>query len=361
MLAIELARLTNWGVLPLADATLLFDEPELNDLMRWAHTLSLAEQTELLQALPSYLPGLDPLKASGVLVLAGGLVENGADPDALAPAGRQHLARLRGLFDQGEALPEEAWRYAVIGLMTMLCRSAAARAQWRAQAELVEWLQAHEEVSGHFFYLLRAAEMSDEDRLLILFPAYETGLEIAISQVNNGFQLLTLVQPLVREHAAALRLRRPPAPTDPTLLRYIQGDPEMPATDGDVAGLNWLNALAYQGGPLDTLQLVWGEAPVWALPRVQGVVVLLATDDEHRLQRSWDLGFLSPVHGANCPQIQLNHLLPAAEVRAVLARIHPPVAAATAAVAPAGAVPAAPPAGPASVPARSWWQRLLGR
>lgn len=57
MLAIELARLTNWGGLPLADATLLFEEPELNEVMRWANTLPLAEQTELLEALPDRLPG----------------------------------------------------------------------------------------------------------------------------------------------------------------------------------------------------------------------------------------------------------------------------------------------------------------
>lgn len=349
MLAIELARLTNWGVLPLADAALLFEEPELNDVMHWANALPLAEQTELLEALPSRLPSFDPLKASGVLVMGGGLVENGADPDTLVPAGIRHLGRLRELFEEGEALPEEAWRYTVISLMTMLCRSAAARTQWRAQADLVEWVQAHEDESGHFFYLLRAAEMSDEDKLLILFPAYETGLEIAISQVNNGFQLLTLVQPLVREHAAALRLRRPPEPTDPALLRYVQGDPQVPEADGDVAQLNWLNALAYQGGPLDSLQLVWGEMPVSALPRVRGVVVLLATDEEHRLQRSWDLGFLAPVHGANCPEVRFNRYVPAAEVREVLAEIHPPVA------------PAAAPAALAPVPARPWWQRLLGR
>jgi len=61
MLAIELARLTNWGVLPLADAALLFEEPDLNDVMRWAHTLPPAEQTELLAALSSRLSGFDPL------------------------------------------------------------------------------------------------------------------------------------------------------------------------------------------------------------------------------------------------------------------------------------------------------------
>lgn len=349
MLSIELTRLTNWGVLPLADATLLFEEPEINEVMRWAHTLPLAEQTELLEALPSRLPGLDALKASGVLVLGGGLVENGASPDALVLAGIKHLGRLRELFEEGQTLPEEAWRYAVISLMTMLCRSAAARAQWRAQADLVAWLQAHEDMSGHFFYLLRAAEMSDEDKLLLLFPAYETGLEIAISQVNNGFQLLTLVQPLVREHAAALRLRRPPAPTNPALLRYVQGDPEVPEVEGDVAQLNWLNALAYQGGPLNPLQLVWGEAPVSSLPRVRGLVVLLATDDEYRLHRSWDLGFLAPVHGANCPQVSFKRYLPASEVREVLAEIHPLVA-------PDSMLIASAPA-----PARSWWQRLLGR
>ncbi len=86
-----------------------------------------------------------------MLVLGGGLVENGADPDALAPAGMQHLNRLRELFEAGTAPPEEAWRYAVIGLMAMLCRSATARAQWRAQAGLVAWLQEHEDVSEHFF------------------------------------------------------------------------------------------------------------------------------------------------------------------------------------------------------------------
>lgn len=79
------------------------------------------------------------------------------------------------------------------------------------------------------------------------------------------------------------------------------------------------------------------------------MVVVLATDDEHRMQRSWDLGFLAPVHGANCPEVRFNRYVPAAEVREVLAEIHPPVA------------PAAAPLGLAPAPARSWWQRLLGR
>lgn len=351
MLSIELSRLFNWAVMPAADAETLFEEPELNDVMRWANAQPLARQQELLSALPVSLPTLDPIKASALLVFGGGLVENGADPDTLLPAGVQHLRRLWELHTLEEKLPKAAWRFAVIGLMAMLCRSATGRALWRQQTDLLAWLQAHEDLSGHFFYLLRMAETSDEEVLWLVFPAYETGLEIEISQVNNGFQLLTLVQPLVREQAAALRLRHPPTATDEQLLRYTQGDAsaEELTVEQDFARLNWLNALAYEGGPLNPLQLVWGDAPVSSLPRVRGRVVLLATDDEARLQRSWDLGFLAPLHDANRPAVRLRRRLAPAEVQALLAEMHAPVK----------AVPA--PMSPAPAPKRSFWQRLKGK
>ena len=59
--------------------------------------------------------------------------------------------------------------------------------------------------------------------------------------------------------------------------------------------------------------------------------------------------------------MQLNHLLPAAEVRAMLAEIHPSVAGAAAPAVLAVVAPALPPASLVPAPTRSFWQRLLGR
>ncbi|WP_223652792.1 hypothetical protein [Hymenobacter psoromatis] len=326
MLSIELTRLFNWATLPTIDAEELFDEPEINEVMRWANNQPLPEQEELLRALPKRLPALDPTKASVVLVLAGGLVENGASPHVLIAAGIAHLARLRALLAEGLALPPAAWRFAIIGLMAMLCRSAEGRALFKQQTELLAWLEEEEETSSHFFYLLRIAEVSDEEVLWVVFPDYGTGLELSALQVNNTFHLLTLMQPLMLSQAAALRLRSQPKPTDPAILRYALHDSLTPPEASDYNRFEWLNALAYQGGSLDRLASAWGEAPVSSLPRVLERVVLLATENENRLVRSWDATYLSALHSANRPEVTIRRLLSPEEVSSLLQAIHPPVA-----------------------------------
>ena len=343
---IELSNLFSWAALPAADADALFDEPEITEALAWALALPVAAQNDALAAVSAWLPGLDAAKASALLVFGGSLVEAGAAPDRLVPGGLRQLADLRRQHDEDPAaVPAPAWRFAVIGLMALLCRSAAGRAAFQKQTGLVAWLAGHEALSDHFGYLLRLAETSDEAVLWVLFPAYETGLEISVSQVNNTFHLLTLLQPLVREHAAALQLKNPLAPTAPDLLRYAQGDHRVVPGGSDHNQLEWLSAAAYRGGPVDPGQLAWGEAPVSALPRVRGRVVLLATENEHRVRRSWDAGFLASMHDAHRPEIRLRRLLPAPEVRGLLAELHPPVA-----------VPA-----PAAPGGRNFWQRLRGQ
>lgn len=361
MLSLELTRLSSWAALPPADAKALADEVELQDAMRWAAAQPLAGKNELLAALPARLPAMHPAKASVVLVLAGGLVEGGADPEALLPAGIEHLQRLRAQYEAGEPVAAEAWRFTVMGLMAMLTRSRRNRQQLQAQPELLAWLTEHEKLSDHFQYLQHMAATSDETALWVIFPTYGTGLEVDVEQLNNTFHLLTLLQPLVREHAAALGLRRPPAPTDPAILAYARGETHDPPADADHARLEWLTADAYAGPgrALHHSSVAWGEASVSTeLPRLRGHVLLLADDPENRIQRSWDAGFLVAMHDANRAAVHLRRLLPAAEVRELLAEL------VTVLQVPAEELPRVLPAAAVEAPApRSkpgFWRRLLG-
>ena len=358
MLALELSRLSGWAALPPTDASASSAEPELHDAMSWARSQPVATQNELLAALPERLPAMHPAKASAVLVLAGGLVENGADPEVLMPAALGHLQRLQALHEEGERIPTEAWRFAVMGLMAMLTRSRHNRAHLQAQPELLAWLTAHDQLSNHFQYLQHMAATSDETALWVIFPTHGTGLEVDVAQLNNTFHLLTLLQPLVREHAAALGLHRPPGPTNPDVLAYARGETTEEPTEPDYARLEWLTADAYAGPgrELHHASLAWGEAAIsTGLPRLRGHVLLLADDPPKHLQRSWDAGFLVSMHDANRGAVHLRRLLPPAEVQALLAEL------ALALGVPAKATASLPPPPAPETPQRpGFWRRLLG-
>ncbi|MBD2769134.1 hypothetical protein IC235_14665 [Hymenobacter sp. BT664] len=319
---IELANLFNWAVLPTDLAATPLQDPEAARALKWLHALPSAEQNDALARIGARLPDLDAAKSAALLVLTGRLVEDGASPDAVVPGGLAHLDRLRHLH---EPIAADTWCFSVIGLMAMLCRSASARALLKQQAELLTWLEEYEDLSDHFGYLLHMARAADEDVLWVLFPTNETGLEVSVAQVHNTFQLLTLLQPLVLEQAAGLKLTSHPVPIDPGLLRYARGDASTSPVEEDHARFEWLTTAAYLGGPLDSWQLAWGEAAVFSLPRVRGKVTLIATEKEARMARSWDVNFLALMHDANRPDVRFRRLLPAAEVRALLAEIHPPV------------------------------------
>jgi hypothetical protein len=277
------------------------------------------------------------------------LVEQGGNPE-LAFAELFHcFQHLQALLDASIVPPEGAFRFTIMGLMTMLCRSAINRRQIQQEPGLEEWLEEHSEASDHFYYLSGIMQISDEESLYVLFPEYGTGLEVSVSQINNGFHLLTLLQPLLLQQSAALGLRDIYNPLDEELIRYASGDTTAsPPSEGqDIALFGWLNALAYQGGPLDPLQMVWGEMPVRVLPRVHNRVVLLATEREAKLKRSWDSSFFAVLHGAHRPQVQVQRVLTTNEVAVTLHAIHPLVVA-----------PATAPTEP--LPPLPWWKRLLG-
>ena len=327
----ELSALRAWSLLPtMLPPTKLAAEPEIQDFMAWTNELSAEACHEVLTELANLLPAVEVAPASVLVLCCGTLVEKSGQSELAFPALLTHFQRLQELSDAGETPPEEAFRFTVMGLMTMLCRSLANRRQLQRQPGLTEWLDEHEAVSDHLYYLAGVLQLSDEESLYVLYPEYGTGLEVSISQVNNGFHLLTLLQPLVLRQAAALGLRKTYEPIDDELIRFASGDPTAtPDDEVDTALFGWLNALAYQGGPLDPLQLVWGEMPIRGLPRVQNRVVVMATESKGMIQRSWSISFCAVLHDAHRPLLQLRRLLTPAEVAAVLHEIHPPVEAKT--------------------------------
>ena len=291
--------------------------------------LSAEECHEVLTELANLLPTVEVAPASVLALCCGVLVEKSSQPELAFPALLAHFQRLQELSDAGEKPHEEAFRFTVMGMMTMLCRSVANRRQLQRQRGLAEWLDEHEAISDHLYYLAGVLQLSDEESLYVLFPEYGTGLEVSISQVNNSFHLMTLLQPLVLRQAAALGLRKTYEPIDDELIRYASGDPTAtPDHKGhDAALFGWLNALAYRGGDsLDPLQLVWGEKPVRGLPRVQNRVVVLATEAKSKINRSWSISFCAPLHDAYRPLVQMRRLLAPIEVAAVLREIRLPVA-----------------------------------
>lgn len=351
----ELAALRIWSSLPTTLApTELVNEPEVQEFMTWTNELSTQDTHEALAMLTNLLPVADVAPASVLALCCGALVEQSSQATLAFPAVLTHFQRLQELVNVGAPPPAGAFRFTIMALMTMLCRSAANRHELLQQPGLADWLDVHDAISDHFYYLAGMLQVSDEDSIYVLFPEYGTGLEVSVNQVNNVYHLLTLLQPLIVQYQAKLGLRRISTALDPHLLRYAQGlTAERPIKEADAALFNWLNAAAYQGGPLDNRQIAWGELPVRNLPRVQEKVVLLGAALIGGPRRSWDVGFCTTLHAAHRPQVQLQQLLAPETVTQVLEALHPTVR---------PSLPLAEDGSLGSViyPGR-WWQRLLGR
>jgi len=211
---IELPALRTWALLPTTlSPAKLAAKPEVQSFMVRLGELSAEECHEVLTELANLLPTVEVAPASVLALCCGALVEKSGHPELAFPALLTHFQRLQDLSDAGETPHEEAFRFTVMGMMTMLCRSVANRRQLQRQRGLAEWLDEHEAISNHLYYLAGVLQLTDEESLYVLFPEYGMGLEVSISQVNNSFHLLTLLQPLVVEHATALGLQRPMSPS----------------------------------------------------------------------------------------------------------------------------------------------------
>ncbi|GKX58510.1 hypothetical protein [Leminorella grimontii] len=176
----------------------------------------------------------------------------------------------------------------VLPLMAMLMRSTENHRRFLENKALVALIRDCAYNNTLEFSDLHYLEMATEltyEVIVVVLPTSRTGLLVRIHAANNTFHALTLLQPLMAEHAAALRLGR----VNPDVLQ-----PE----SVEYARYSWLSAVAYQGGELkNSLALAWGEPPLYSHPRRGGKVVLFAVEDEEKnyLKRSWN-NFCSVIH-----------------------------------------------------------------
>lgn len=330
-----------------------FAHPEMAALYQQAR--DPAWTAPIVQACAALLPGLPPGRASMLALMAGSLVEGGADPRPMFPACLALLDDWLGQLqpfcaeeaweDDEETEPEtlEAWTAAqqrldaltedghrqvqwlqeatdllVLPMMTMVLRDERNHADFIAHAALQEKLAAlHGNGSLPFeqlHFLALAACISYEDELAVVLPASGTGFIARVHAANNGFHAFSMLQDLIRQHGPALGVR-------PQLLAAAADGQEAgePAQeDSDAAIFQWLQATAYARGALvNEMAWAWGEAPLRSFAMRQGRRVLVALDREGGCARRWS-GFASPCHAAQDPHVVFRRYLAPEEVAALL-------------------------------------------
>lgn len=323
-----------------------FADPAASALYRLAQ--DPAHTRAALQTVAAILPGLHPNRASILALMCGALVEDDADPTMVFAVLLQLLqhwlievepycAAEIDLEDEEvdedsrqawitanerlENLPDEDdWRldamHEAIELLVLPMMTMVLRAQSNHQAFIADddFLRRLHDISTNgslpfeqLHYLWLAACMSYEDEVVVVLPASGTGLVISAHAVNNSFHAFSLLQQLLRQHAAELRLHD----LGPSNL-----DREY---DHDKADFLWLQAPAYAGGELvNEMHWAWGEAPLRHNVRKQGRVLLIGVAKEDACKRSWS-GFTRAQHDAQNPHVDFKRYLTPEEVAAYLA------------------------------------------
>lgn len=303
---------------------------------------------EVQQACAALFPQIAPLRATVLALMCGGLVERGADPEAIfAPCCELMASMLERAapWVAEERDPEEeeddpeAFRHwqatqrrveamspaerfeadmlqqgvdtLVLPMMAMLMRSVRNHAQLLQRTALVEAVERSAPNASlpfeQLFYLSCAIRMSF-DTIAVVLPASGTGFIAKVHAANTAFHAFSMLQPLMAEHAQALGIRQPMP------ITWTPGSDD----DSDRALFHWLSAKAYRDGQLvNDLALAWGEAALRELPRRQGRVVLVALETDERPKRGWN-GFNRPIHDHQNPHVTLERFLSAEEVAAHL-------------------------------------------
>ena len=323
-----------------------FQRPEVSAFLDHARKPGQADPA--LRTCAALLPALHPGRASALALMAGSLVEDGADPAILFPVLhgllRQWLHTLSPYCaqeveeedDEVEEADRQAWADAlsrmagvpadrrwevealhqaadllVLPMMTMLLRDRGNHAAFVADADLLERLHpmATSNDSLPFdslHYLWLASQLGYEDELVVVLPTSMTGFVARAHAVNNNFHAFTLLQIIIGEHAQALGVKRGIAPREPD-------------QDGDSADFQWLQADAYAAGELvDAMRYAWGEAALRHNAARHGRRVLVALETDEGMKRNWS-GFNGVIHEAQQPSMTFTRYLTRAEVESYLA------------------------------------------
>ncbi|MGJ7566365.1 hypothetical protein ACSFBM_21135 [Variovorax sp. GB1R11] len=324
-------------------------------------TLENPDKDDVLRASAGLLPGLHPHRAALLALLCGALVENGADPRLLFDAAQGLMGRLLASLapycamapqeaEADEAQDEEeleelealaAWQAAnaafealapqerfevgarqaavdllVLPLMAMVVRDVHNYRALLADGVLmshIEDMYANDALPFEQLHFLRgAAQLAYEDELVVLLPTSRVGMVVKAHGINNNFHAFSLLQDLMRTHAATLGIRQ-------SFAERPAADDEDDSRDSDAAEYLWLQATAFSNGELvDGMAWSWGEGTLRENARRQGKLVLVAVETEDKPARSWN-GFNGVLHSEQKAHVSLVRFLAPDEVAAYLA------------------------------------------
>ncbi len=334
-------------------------EEKIQQLWQAAQDAAPQELTGALRRISEVFDLLPLGPGSRLAILAGALVERGADPDGLAAPIMVGLRRclrvanelittwqhvvgdeeppmpvddqeafnsmITALLQPGSApdsdstdattrlSPEQAYRltegwFALNGwamsAMTLL-QSRQVRTQLSIRHELLELMKTVEPVRPDLEFLTRLLLVLDDERLVVLHRQTGRGYQVTISGIGDNFQLHTLL-------AATLS-----GPASDGLLEDIHVDPAWvaAATDGPLEPPN--GPIEGQFNLVDAWgKWIWNEGVPADIPLLDGqrVVVL----DPPPYPRSWNIG---RVYLMMRPEVRLDRILSPEEAAAWLSRV----------------------------------------
>jgi len=184
-----------------------------------------------------------------------------------------------------------------------------------------------------FNYLARALSLCDCEKIIVINPEMQKGWECTARDIENNFCLMSLLQFSFHHKGILKELKvQYQYNEDKDLYAHNRFDfnKELPS-DGEKAVLGFYTYYAYkgdgicnaflEGNKIDTDAWIWGEMPVTSIPKIGDYRIILV-DKKVYPARSWDLGFLSPVHPAINPEFEVVKNIEKNEVIDLLKKIY---------------------------------------
>jgi hypothetical protein len=278
-----------------------------------------ATRSEMLAALDAPLREYPCERIGQVGILAGALVECGADPHAFPAAVfdrlLEQLGRIKDANDETE-LPE-GYHLLERAAMACLSRSPELRAHLPQKAALLSKIQRYSEKYG---FLGKMLAVLDAEPLLVLHPATQRGFRFEISGIADNFQLHTLLLGALAGDGPDRVPGERPAPES------IRASSDGPLSE-KVASVtsrwqlaNWFGLR--EGGALDTKDYdrtwIWNEGVPADIAKLEGTRVVLIGPST--IQRGWNAG---RVFSGMPGKLEPRGTLSAAEAGALLAKMLP--------------------------------------
>lgn len=322
----------------LAPAPRAFAPRSFQDLLDAARGRPADELTAAVARLAGGLGVPDPYQAGRLALLAGTLVEWGADHgplvaplfDRLAPVLARAADYRERLADPAEvegtagfeADPAgyAAWmavEFLGLAAMTVLTRDPAARAAARAHGELcagVERLRGPHDV---VWYLGEVLDLADGLDVLVLHPESRRGFVVRLEGVRNNFHFFTLLQARLTGDGRVPGRRLPPR-----LVAAARGEAELTEEteiEGEWGFYEW-PAVDERGRIAAPAERVWGELHPRDIRPFEGrPVVVLGPLDFAR--QCWDAKFVVALHDAHRADVRVRETFEPDEVDAWVRRL----------------------------------------